>query len=358
MAVGSDKRTRESVADRIYDDFVDAIVAGHLKSGSKLPTMQQIAEEHGVTFRVARGVVERLGREGYVRSCPHIGTVVRAKKHTVWRGRVLFVSFDDDCASYFVARVADSLRRSFVAEGWLFTSVVASRSPKGDVSQLKTALAQSVDFVVVMYGARHLERLVEAAGFPYVVIYGEEVKRSQGWAIPFGLAEPMAMFVDHCRRSGIRTVTEVGFRGGDCNLAAEALKAMGIKERQLVVDPLVRYGRHEGIERAAMECFFALNRREFPDLFLFWDDFVAQGALTAMLARGVRIPDEVKVVVQTNKGLGPVYPDSLTRFECDGAMVGEIVAGFGLSVLAKGRLPPVPRISPNYIFGRTFPWVQ
>lgn len=77
-----------------------------------------------------------------------------------------------------------------------------------------------------------------------------------------------------------------------------------------------------------------------------------ENGVTFRVARGV-----VKVVVQTNKGQGPVFPQSLTRFECDGAAVGEKVAAFVLGVLAKGRLPPVPRISPAYVFGKTFPWV-
>jgi len=335
---------------------VDAIVTGHLKSGAKLPTMQAIAEENGVTFRVARGVVERLGREGYVRSYPHIGTIVRAKKHTVWRGRVLFVSFDDDCASYFVSQVADALRRRLVGEGYLLTSVVASRSARGDVSQLKTALGQSVDFVVLMYAAKHLERLVAASGFPYAVIYGDTPSRPNAWTIPFDITEPITTFVEHCRKAGVRSVTEVRLRGTDWPSAAAGLKERGISVRQMAVEPILRYGRYEGIERAAMEDFLSVKAHDLPDLLLFWDDFVAQGALTALLARGVRIPEDVRVVVQTNRGLGPVFPQVLTRFECDGAAVGDKVAVLVAGVLAKGRLPPVPCISPTYVFGKTFPW--
>jgi len=349
-------RERENVADRIYDKFVDAIVTGHLGSGERLPTMQEIAAANGVTFRVARGVVERLVREGYVRSRPHAGTVVRPKDHTVWKGRVVFVSFDDDCASYFVAQVADALRRHFLKEGYLLTPVVASRSPRGDVSQLKTALGQSVDFVVLMYGSEHLERLVRASGFPSVAIYGHASSRPNAWVIPFDASGVIETFVNHCRRTGVRSVTEVTFGGGECALAAQALKAAGIDARQMTVGVLDGYGRYEGIERGAMEVFLGLRKRDFPDLFLFWDDFVAQGALTALLARGVRLPDDVRVVVQSNRGLGPVCPRSLTRFECDGAAVGEKVASFVLGVLAKGRLPPVPSISPTYVFGKTFPW--
>jgi len=349
-------RSRENVADRIYDSFVDAIVTGHLRSGERLPTMQKIAEANGVTFRVARGVVERLGREGYVRSCPHSGTVVRAKKHTVWRGRVLFVSFDDDCASYYVARFSDALRRRLTAEGYLLTCVVASRSSRGDVSQLKTALGQSVDFVVLMYASRHLERLVEAAGYPYVVGYGDGASRPNAWQVGYDLAGAMETFGGQCRKVGIRSVTEVRFKDGEGASVATALKGSGIRIRQMAIAPLVAYGRYEGIERAAMERFLSLKKSDFPDLFVFWDDFIAQGALTAFLARGIRVPADVKVVVQSNRGLGPVYPDSITRFECDGAVAGEKIATFVLGVLDRGRIPPVPCISPTYVFGKTFPW--
>ena len=354
--MNSGVRTRERVADDIYDRFVDAIMTGHLKSGEKLPTMQRIAEENGVTFRVARGVVERLSREGFVRSCPHNGTVVRAKKHTVWRGRVVFVSFDDDCASYFVSRVADALRHRLVEEGYLLSSVVASRSSRGDVSQLKTMLGQSVDFVVLMYAAPHLKRLVAASGFPYAAIYDNAPSAPNAWTIPLDMTEPLRAFADQCRRSGVRSVSEVRFKGGEAPSAAAELKTAGIAVRQLLIEPNLGYGRLEGIERAAMKAFLEMKRSDYPDLFVFWDDFVAQGALTALLENGVRIPEDVKVVVQSNKGFGPVFPRSLTRFECDGAAVGEKVAAFVLGVLAKGRLPPVPRISPAYVFGKSFPW--
>jgi len=351
-------RIRENVADGIYDRFVNAILTGHLKSGAKLPTMQQIAAENGVTFRVARSVVERLVREGYVRSRPHVGTVVRAKKHGVWSGHVLFVSFADDCASYFVAQVADALRRNLVKEGYLMTSVVASRSSRGDASQLKTALSLSVDFVALMYAAPHLERLVSASGIPYAVIYGTAPSRPNAWFVPFDLTDPSATFIGHCAKVGIRSVTEVRFKDASWPSLAQELKAIGVRVRSLTIEPLARFGRYEGIERAAMERFLALKKSDFPDLFLFWDDFVAQGALTALLARGVRVPEDVRVVVQTNKGLGPVFPQSLTRFECDGASVGEKVAAFVLAVLRKGRLPPVPRIAPSYVFGKSFPWSE
>lgn len=207
-----------------------------------------------------------------------------------------------------------------------------------------------------MYAAKHLERLVAASGFPFAVIYGDAPSGPNAWALPFDASEPIGMFVNHCRKTGVKSVTEVRLKGTDWPTTAAQLSEVGIRVRQRAIKPLTEYGRYEDIERAAMEDFLSMQKEEFPDLFLFWDDFVAQGALTALLARGVRIPEDVKVVVQTNKGLGPVFPQSLTRFECDGAVIGEKVAAFVLGVLQKGRLPPIPKLSPTYVFGKTFPW--
>lgn len=342
----------------VFDRLRDAIVSGHLKAGSALPTMRELAETEGLTFRAARGIIERLAREGYVKSRPHSGTVVMPKRHTIWRGRVVFVSFERDSASYFVSALSATVRSRLVGEGYLFTPVVAASEDGGDCSQLETMLSQSVDFVIQMYPCRHIERRVSQAGVPHVVIYGNTPSVVNAWSVRFSIDAPIATFVDHCRRAGIRSVAEVRFLGHEFPSAEEGLKAACIRVRQIIIPPLLEWGRYEGIERAAMEWFLGMKRTEYPDLFLIWDDFVAQGALTAFLKRGIRIPEDVRVVVQGNRGLGPVYPDSITRFECDATAVGEKVAGFVLRVLSKGRLPPVPTISPSYVFGKTFPWIQ
>ena len=83
---------------------------------------------------------------------------------------------------------------------------------------------------------------------------------------------------------------------------------------------------------------------------------MAQGALTAFLERGLKIPHDVKVVSLSNRGLGPVYSEALTRFECDATETGEKVAAYVLGLLAKGRLPQPPVVAPRYVFGRTMPY--
>lgn len=93
---------------------------------------------------------------------------------------------------------------------------------------------------------------------------------------------------------------------------------------------------------------------EEADLYLVWDDYVAQGVLSAFLARGIRLPEDVRLVSQSNFGLGPVYPKALTRFEENAAANGETVAAFCLSVLAKRPVKSIPTLGPTYVIGDSF----
>ena len=99
-----------SLADVLCAFIKDEIAYGRLKAGEPIPTISELAKESGLTFRVARGVVERLAREGYVRSRPRLGTVVLPREVTALRGRVLFVLPDVDACSYHVTMIADALR--------------------------------------------------------------------------------------------------------------------------------------------------------------------------------------------------------------------------------------------------------
>ena len=113
-------------------------------------------------------------------------------------------------------------------------------------------------------------------------------------------------------------------------------------------------GRFAGLEQAAFEKFRTFPRRSCPDVFFVWDIFVARGVFAALQRLGVRIPEDVSVVAQTNPGLGLLAPCPVTRFEADGESVGATVAGFVLSILKKGRIPKVPTIGRTYVIGGTF----
>lgn len=345
-----------SLADALGAFIKDEISYGRIKAGETIPTIKELAEASGLTFRVARGVVEQLAREGYVRSRPRVGTVVLPRGIIALRGRVLFVLPDVDACSYHVTMIADALRRRLGSAGYAFSTVIFSRDSRIGLTFLKHELARTPDVAIVIYGTTAVRKCLREAGVRSVFIYGAPPKADECRWIRFSAEAAISNFVQHCVRAKVKHVIQVRFEGNETPDARPALAARGIKCGWITVPRMDGLGRYEGIERSAYNSFMSMSRATFPDVFLFWDDFVAQGALTAFLGRGIRMPEDVKVVTLSNRGLGPVSPEPLTRFECDAAEAGEKIAAFALALLAKGRLPPPPVIAPHYIFGRTFPY--
>lgn len=345
-----------TAADALFAYLKGEIASGRIKAGTTLPTIKKLAEDTGLTFRVARGVVERLGREGFVRSRPRVGTVVLPRDVHALRGKVLLVLPDVDASSYHAMQIADALRRRLSAAGYVLTTAVFPQDARRDASFLKCELAHSPDLVVALYSTPHLRMQLREAGFKCLFVYGDEPLPEDGAWIRFYAAEAIAGFVDHCVRAGVKHVAQVRFDGNETPDAAPALAAAGIDCRWNTIPRWDVLGRYEGIERSAYGAFLDMPREKFPDVFLFWDDFVAQGALTAFMKRGVKIPEDIKVVALANRGRGPVYTEPLTRFECDADAAGEEVAGYVLAMIAKGRVPTPPVISPRYVFGSTFPY--
>ena len=345
-----------SLVDALCAFIKDEIAYGRLKAGDPIPTIMELAKATGLTFRIARGVIEQLAREGYVRSRPRVGTVVLPRDVTALHGRVLFVLPDVDACSYHVTMIADALRQRLGTAGYAFSTVVFSQDARIGLAFLKHELARTPDVAIAIYGTQPVRKCLREAGVKSVFIYGDPPKKDEGRWIRFSAEEAIANFVQHCVRAEVKRVVQVRFEGNETPDARQALADNGIKCGWMTVPRMDGLGRYEGIERSAYNAFMNMSRSSFPDVFLFWDDFVAQGALTAFLGRGIKMPEDVKVVALSNRGLGPVSSEPLTRFECDAAEAGEKVAAFALALLAKGRLPPPPVIVPHYVFGRTFPY--
>ena len=217
-------------------------------------------------------------------------------------------------------------------------------------------LVRTPAVAIAIYSTEPVRKCLREAGVKSVFIYGDEPAREEGRWVRFSAEEAIGNFVQHCVRTGVKRVLQVRFEGNDTPDAKESLAEKGKKSGWLAVPRMDELGRYEGIDRAAYNAFMDLPRSALPDVVLFWDDFVAQGALTAFLERGLKIPHDVKVVTLSNRGLGPVYSEALTRFECDATETGEKVAADVLGLLAKGRLPQLPVVAPHYVFGRTFPY--
>ena len=92
-----------------------------------------------------------------------------------------------------------------------------------------------------------------------------------------------------------------------------------------------------------------------PELVFFDDDFLAMGALAAMLHAGVRIPEDVGFVALANRfgGSGMAFAVPITRMEVDSHADGRILSDAVLSYLGNGDFPSGIIVGPKYVKGGT-----
>jgi DNA-binding LacI/PurR family transcriptional regulator len=97
------------------------------------------------------------------------------------------------------------------------------------------------------------------------------------------------------------------------------------------------------------------RNKPFPEALFFDDDYIASGALTAMLWAGVHVPEDVRVATFTTLscGSGLVSPVPLTRTEVDPIACGRTIAVTVLDYLKTGIFPCDVTIGPTYIKGET-----
>lgn len=344
--------------------FVDALCSfikeeisfGRIKGGDKFPTIAEISAATGLTFGKARRVTELLAREGYVCSRPHVGTFV-VQRSSILRGRVLFAMPDVDTCRYYPCQLTSVLGRRLTEAGYAFSIATFPLDPKGELSYLKSELLRATNLVIAARATPRVQKFLAESGVKHVFLYGDTPETDVAPWVRFSPEDAISYFADHCAKAGVKHVVQVRFEGNETLDAGPALAERGIESSWMTVSrEKGGKARFDGVVRCAYEAFVAIPRRELKELYLFWNSFLAQGAIMAFLAYDIRLPEDVKVVSLSDTGVGPVYCKSITCFELDPIEAGERVSDFVLDILAKGRIPRPPIISPKYIIGATFPF--
>ena len=327
-----DRHSAISLIDQVVDGFRRAIVAGRYPYGSTLPTLVEIASVLGVSMNVVRAAMKRLSGEGLVGARRGVGCVVNPKGMKLCLGRVVVVQMCGD-EGYYSNVLAGAIRESLSRDGYFVTGITVFRRAGGafDFSRLEMDLRERTDLVVLISDNAPAIALLSRLGVPFIVVGRNRAKPAAQCCLGCVRADydaGMGAVAAECARAGVRSVLVVrAWRRREETFAA--LRSVGIE---------------------AVDWRVPMMRLLFPD-----DDILASGCLMALACYGVRIPEDVRVVTLSNKGLGPVYPRTLARLELDSASFGEVVARFVHGLLSGSENAEVPVLSSVYIPGESFP---
>ena len=155
------------------------------------------------------------------------------------------------------------------------------------------------------------------------------------------------------RASGVRSLVQMGIRQTDL-MDAGALR--GVCESY---DEWTDWPRHGGrltledISRATYDHFRERYRTkaDLPDAFLFTDDYLARGALLALLVAGIRTGSDVLVITLVNSGTTPLHPDPIDLMLLDPERDANIVADALIAYLDTGAAPGAITLSSTFVAG-------
>lgn len=355
-----DRNDRSSLVVQVANGLKRSIAEGFFKPGDVLPTWREISEELDVSLRIPREAMARLVAAGVLSSCPRRGTIVLSR--TAGSGkRVVIAVAEQQSVSYYAATLIARIRSALTGKGFRVDVVTCGRDrhDEDDVRPIEAALEGRCELLVSMVENKTAWKRISTWKLPPVLFLGDVPRRRMRGCGRIVIDNNRAVgdLVRHCQERGIRKVLEVGMGRTGGQSACACLRRAGIGTDYLTV----RVCRNEwilsAVARRAMEVVgehIRTHRQDLPQLLLLDDDYVANGALLALLDAGVKVPRDLCVVTFANKGFGPVFPVGLTRLEMNAVADGDFVAERILAFLRDRVLPDGLVLGTSYIRGESF----
>ena len=273
-----------------------------------------------------------------------------------WKGHVLIIYPNITPVFYksvIEMRVSDMLQRN----GYLATRLMLVGGEKEgyDFSQFDLVLKQPISFVLVLGDRPKIFRRLALAGVPYVG-FVNTLRTPAGavGSIHYDRHATDGELADYCRKSGVKTLVQVGWYRSMDFMKRSAFSRFGIRlETRKIV---CRRNVEEGVGalvRAAYKAFDGWRPTGNGHALFFIDDYIARGAMTAMIENGLRIGEDIRIGALSNKGIDLVFGKDITRIEANPRSDAAKTFNAIQSYLNTGTFPEGVTASPVFVPGET-----
>lgn len=346
----------QSLVEQMANAIRHAIHTGKYAIGDTLPTWKELAAVSGTSLRVPREAIARLQEEGLVHSRRHVGAVVISRETAKQKGHFLFVQPEGPEVSLYSNVRTNAISQAIMSAGYQFSRVILPSVRPGifNLRQLDLLLRQHIDFAILSEALPGVIRQLTEAKIPFICPKASSSPYARG-VFRQNARPALDAFVRDCMDAGVRHVIQVGFRP-EPHSAIAALRNAGIAASEAIFAPPESLPRLEAVKRAALDGMtrrFVTGREPLPDLFYFTDDFVATGAITALLAGGIRLPEDVKIASFAVRGCLPVYTRKISAVAIDPVADGRTIADAAISLLRRKKTSDVIPLDLVYFRGET-----
>ena len=358
-----DRASRVKLPFQVADGLREAIRSGFYKPGDRLPGSRELKDLLGTSIRAPMEALRQLAREGLITLREKTGAVVNASKTPFRNGRVL-LAMQGGAQIPEGAVIQERIRLKLNAARYQVVVLpVFRQGPREeiDLSALKDELLRPFELVLVPGSRPEIVAAVAESGLDFIVfnVKGDCPSGTCVGTIRNSKDEAVAAFIAHCRQAKVRSIGFVAKWKDDARDVRQALRRARIKVDEWIVRaPAGPVGRVGALMQAAYDVFdrrFAeKGKDDLPELLYFTDDYVFQGALTAMLQHRVRIPRDVKVICETNWGTVPPLAGGLTRIEHNSYAAGDAIGDSAVAYLANGKRLDGVCYGPRYVVAGSF----
>lgn len=271
-------------------------------------TLRDVARHAGVSVRTVSNVVNDFAhvaagtRARVQRSLDELGYRPNLVARNLRRGRsgMIALVLPEIAQPYFA-----ELGGALIAEAGRHYYTVIIDQTDGDADRerdlvMGTGRSQLFDGLIFSPLALGDEELAERTAPNPVVLLGERISTSLFDAVVVDNVAAARTATEHLLGLGRRRIAAIGDQSNDNGMTAQyrtrgflqALRAAGRElEPQLLV-PTPTFHRSQGAPAMAQ----LLDLPDPPDAVFCYNDLLAQGAMRAILSRGLRIPEDVAVV--------------------------------------------------------------
>ena len=292
---------------RIREVLCDEILRGIYPPGSRLPIQTELAQRFGVTGVTIQRVIRRLADEGFIQTARRGGTVVTlAPPHQCHYALVFPQSSEFSASSRFFATLLQ-VALSLQAEDGLRFFPFYGLNEQERTSDYRLLLSRIVD--------RRLAGLIFAStpwwNLTHTPILDHPgVARVAIMAAPDSPRLPAVWFdyksfldkaLDYLQARGRRRIAVLLFPRGWTEIEEHA--AQGLAARGMTTEPCWMLHFNVNDADAAVDTTHLLMHKhgpDSPDGLIIMDDNLSDHALRGLVAAGVRVPDQVDVVVHVN----------------------------------------------------------
>lgn len=306
----------QTVSQQIEDSIRARIVSGELAPGARLPPNSELAKVTGTSVFTIQTALARLSREGLIDRKPKAGSFVAGKAVRLRCAGIYFCSdlwADPELAFYQL--IHSEIRKKLTAIGvkgkvWMDDRPIAEQHTPPP-SLLRALMRRDIQALIVpKLNAIELPWLTNSSVATAFLASARMPNR-----VTYDWKHFAKTALGHLRSLGCRSVglisstpfepkpSRIGQLESDVldlrRFFLEYASANGLQTRE----PWIRSPSEPPtkLSHFGYEQFCALwDQPEKPDGLIIYPDMVASGAITAILARRVEIPGELKLVLHAN----------------------------------------------------------